>query len=72
MADRLRLIVFVGENDGRQHGPLYTQIGHRAHHAGLAGATVPRGIGGFGAFPPVLQELGGTGPVTVEPVEVVR
>ena len=44
-----RLTVFVGESDRYQHRPLYTEIVHRAHTAGLAGATVLRGIEGFGA-----------------------
>lgn len=45
----LRLTVFVGESDRWQHKPLYTEIVHRAHAAGLAGATVLRGIEGYGA-----------------------
>ncbi|MDQ1292160.1 MAG: uncharacterized protein QG608_37 [Actinomycetota bacterium] len=45
----LRLTVFVGESDQWHHRPLYTEIVHRAHAAGLAGATVLRGIEGFGA-----------------------
>ena len=44
-----RLTVFVGENDRYHHRPLYTEIVHRAHQAGLAGATVLRGIEGYGA-----------------------
>ncbi|HWG22720.1 DUF190 domain-containing protein [Actinospica sp.] len=44
-----RLTIFVGESDQFHHHPLYTEIVHRAHHAGLAGATVMRGIEGFGA-----------------------
>ena len=44
-----RLTVFVGEDDQWHHRPLYTEIVHRAHAAGLAGATVLRGIEGFGA-----------------------
>jgi uncharacterized protein len=44
-----RLTIFVGESDQFHHHPLYTEIVHRAHHAGLAGATVIRGIEGFGA-----------------------
>ena len=44
----LRLTVVVGESD-RVHGkPLYTEIVHRAHAAGMAGATVLRGIEGYG------------------------
>lgn len=45
----LRVTIFVGENDTWQHKPLYTEIVHRAHAAGLAGASVFRGIEGFGA-----------------------
>lgn len=45
----LRLTVFVGEGDMWRHGPLYHEIVHRAHTAGLAGATVLRGIEGYGA-----------------------
>ncbi|TWE18839.1 hypothetical protein FB465_3934 [Kitasatospora atroaurantiaca] len=44
----LRLTVFVGENDTWHHRPLYSEIVHRAHAAGLAGASVFRGIEGFG------------------------
>ncbi|WP_328744726.1 DUF190 domain-containing protein [Streptomyces sp. NBC_00285] len=45
----LRLTVHIGENDTWHHKPLYTEIVHRAHAAGLAGASVFRGIEGFGA-----------------------
>jgi PII-like signaling protein len=45
----LRLTVFVGEDDRHRHKPLYTEIVHRAHTAGLAGASVFRGIEGYGA-----------------------
>ncbi len=45
----VRLTIYVGESD-RVHGrPLYTEIVHRARDAGLAGATVLRGLEGFGA-----------------------
>lgn len=44
-----RLTIFLGESDQHHHKPLYTEIVHRAHAAGLAGATVLRGIEGFGA-----------------------
>jgi len=45
----LRVTVYIGENDTWHHKPLYTEIVHRAHAAGLAGAGVFRGIEGFGA-----------------------
>jgi PII-like signaling protein len=45
----LRLTVFIGENDRWHRKPLYTEIVHRARAAGLAGATVLRGVEGFGA-----------------------
>jgi PII-like signaling protein len=44
-----RLTIFVGESDQYHHHPLYAEIVRRAQHAGLAGATVMRGIEGFGA-----------------------
>jgi len=45
----LRMTVFVSETQQFRHRPLYTEIVHRAHAAGLAGATVLRGHEGFGA-----------------------
>lgn len=45
----LRLTIFVGEADLWHHKPLYHEIVSRAHQAGLAGASVFRGIEGFGA-----------------------
>lgn len=45
----LRLTIMIGESDRWHHKPLYTEIVHRAHKAGLAGATVLQGVEGFGA-----------------------
>lgn len=44
----MRLTVMVGEADQAHHHPAYTEIVHRAHKAGLAGASVFRGVEGFG------------------------
>lgn len=45
----MRLTIFIGESDQWHHHPVYTEIVHRAHAAGLAGASVMRGIEGYGA-----------------------
>ena len=44
-----RLTIFIGEADHHGHTPLATEIVQRAHKAGLAGASVFRGVEGFGA-----------------------
>jgi PII-like signaling protein len=44
----LRVTALIGESDTWHGKPLYTEIVPRAHAAGLAGATVLRGIEGFG------------------------
>jgi uncharacterized protein len=44
-----RITIFIGESDRFNHKPLYAEIVHRAHQRGLAGASVFRGIEGFGA-----------------------
>ena len=45
----VRLTIFIGEDDQWHRRPLYTEIVHRAHQYGLAGASVLRGIEGYGA-----------------------
>lgn len=42
------LRIFVGESDKHGHIPLYEAIVLRSREAGLAGATVLRGLMGFG------------------------
>jgi PII-like signaling protein len=46
--DGYLLRVFVGESDKVGHRPLYEEIVLKAREAGLAGATVLRGVMGFG------------------------
>ncbi len=43
------LRIFIGESDKRDGMPLYEWIVRQARERGLAGATVLRGIEGFGA-----------------------
>jgi PII-like signaling protein len=47
--ERYLLRLFLGESDRRDGMPLYEAIVQRARREGLAGATVLRGIEGFGA-----------------------
>jgi PII-like signaling protein len=46
--DGYLLRIFVGESDRHGHRPLYESIVLQAREAGLAGATVLRGVMGFG------------------------
>ena len=78
---RQRLIIHIGESDHHGHTPLATEIVQRAHAAGLAGASVFRGVEGFGASNhihttrilsrshdlPIVEGL-----VTLDDVEVVK
>jgi PII-like signaling protein len=43
------LRIFLGESDKLEHKPLYEVIVRAARKEGLAGATVLRGVEGFGA-----------------------
>ncbi len=44
----VRLSIFIGDGDMWHHKPLHHEIVRRARTAGLAGATVVRGIEGYG------------------------
>jgi PII-like signaling protein len=46
--DGYLLRIFIGESDRHGHQPLYESIVLQAREAGLAGATVLRGVMGFG------------------------
>jgi uncharacterized protein len=48
IADGYLLRVFVGESDRFGHRPLYESIVLQAREHGLAGATVTRGLMGYG------------------------
>ena len=49
------LRILIGESDKHEHRPLYEWIVLQARDQGLAGATVLRGIMGFGANTRVIQ-----------------
>lgn len=67
------LRIFVGESDRCGSQPLYTAIVERARHAGLGGATVFKGIEGFGGHSVVhaarVFDLSTDLPVLIEIVE---
>ncbi|MDO9391354.1 MAG: DUF190 domain-containing protein [bacterium] len=67
------LRIFIGESDKHQGRPLYEQIVLKARELNLAGATVVRGILGFGADSRIhsskLLELSEDLPVIIEIVD---
>lgn len=48
-AEGERLRIFIGESDQHEGRPMYEAIVQAARRRGMAGATVLRGIEGFGA-----------------------
>jgi PII-like signaling protein len=67
------LRVFVGEGDRRHGQPLYIAVVEEMRRAGLAGATVLRGIEGYGAHRVVhaarVFDLAADLPIIVEVVD---
>lgn len=49
------LRIFLGESDKLEHKPLFEVIVRAARQAGLAGATVLRGVEGYGAHSRVIH-----------------
>lgn len=49
------LRIFLGESETLAHAPLYDVIVRKAREFGLAGATVIRGVEGFGAVSRVIH-----------------
>lgn len=68
--------IFIGESDHWEGRPLYEAIVHRAREWGLAGATVLRGIEGFGASSVVhtarILRLSEDLPIVVEMVDTAE
>jgi len=72
--ENLKLVrIFIGESDKCRHNALYEEIVFLAKRTGLAGATVIRGIMGFGAHSVVhkskMIELSNDLPVIIEVVD---
>ena len=71
--DGALLRVFIGEQDKHAGKPLYEWIVIQAKHSGLAGATVMRGIMGFGAASRIhtykIERLSEDLPIIVEIVD---
>ena len=71
--DGVLLRVFIGESDRHESRPLHEAILQKAREVGLAGATVLRGIEGFGANSVVhkaaLLEMSRDLPIVIEIVD---
>ena len=70
------LRIFVGESDLINHVPVYEKIVLEARKAGLAGATVMKGIMGFGASSRIhttkLLRLSEDLPLVIEIVDIEK
>lgn len=71
-----RMRIYIGENDQWHGRPLYAAIVQEARRRGLAGATVARGVMGYGAHSdihePHLFRLSNDLPVVVEIVDTAE
>jgi len=71
--EQLLVRVFIGESDRWKHQPLDTALLERLRREGFAGATVFRGLSGFGAHSVLhtshLLELSHDLPVLIEVVD---
>lgn len=74
--EQLLLRIFIGEGDRYLHKPLYEALVELFHTEGLAGATVLRGVCGFGAqrhlHSQKLLDLSADLPLVVEVVDSVE
>ena len=71
-----RLMIILDEDRTHRHRPVVTEIIHRAHAAGLSGASAFRGIEGFGTTSRVhtsrILSLLGNLPVVIVIVDTVE
>jgi len=70
------LRIFIGESDRHEDMPLYEWIVRKARESGLAGATVLRGLEGFGAHSRLhtakILDLSSDLPIVVEIVDTIE
>ena len=70
------LRIFIGESDKHERMPLYEWIVRKAREQGLAGATVVRGLEGYGAHSRVhtakILRLSTDLPIVVEIVDTLE
>lgn len=70
------LRIFLGESDRHEGAPLYEWIVREARRRGLAGATVLRGLEGFGAHSRMhtakILDLSSDLPIIVEIVDTIE
>lgn len=70
------LRIFIGEQDRHEGMPLWEWILRQARQQGLAGATVLRGIAGFGAHSRIhtarLERLSIDLPIVIEIVDTIE
>ena len=67
--DAVLLRIFVKENDTHEGTPLHTAIVEEARKQGLAGATVLRGLVGFGAANEPAAEVSSDVPIVIEIID---
>ena len=73
IGDQLLMRIFIGETDRYEHKPLYEALVELLRKEGFAGATVLRGVCGFGAHKVFhsqkLLDLSADLPMVVEAVD---
>ncbi|ABK98463.1 DUF190 domain-containing protein [Pelobacter propionicus] len=73
LGDQVLMRIFIGETDRYEHKPLYEALVELLRREGFAGATVLRGVSGFGAHrvyhSQKLLDLSADLPMVVEAVD---
>ena len=73
IGEQVLMRIFIGEGDRFEHKPLYEVLMELLRHEGFAGATVLRGVCGFGAnrvcHTQKLLDLSANLPLVVEAVD---